>query len=116
MPSLWAGAVSWVKLDDKFTGHTKVLAAGPEAAWLHIEGLCYCAQQETDGVVLDNALAKLTQFSKPKAGKLAARLVEVGLWERNGAGYVIHDYLDYNPSKASLEIKRKAARKRMAKQ
>ena len=49
MPSLWAGAVSWVKLDDKFTGHTKVLAAGPEAAWLHLEGLCYCAQAETAG-------------------------------------------------------------------
>jgi hypothetical protein len=107
--------MSWVKLDDKFTGHTKVLAAGPEAAWLHIEGLCYCAQQETDGVILNAALAKLTQYSKPKAAKLADRLVEVGLWERNGTGYAIHDYLEYNPSKASLEEKRKAARERMAK-
>jgi len=107
--------VSWVKLDDNFAGHRKVLAAGLEAAWLHIEGLCYCAQQETDGAILDAALVKLTQFSKPKAERLAVRLVEVGLWERNGAGYVIHDYLEYNPSKKSLDEKRKAARERMAK-
>ena len=103
--------MSWVKLDDKFTGHTKVLAAGPEAAWLHIEGLCYCAQQETDGVILDTALVMLTQYSKPKAGKLAARLVEVGMWERNGAGYVIHDYLDYNPSRKELEARREIKRR-----
>ena len=108
-------AVSWVRLDDNFPGHRKVLAAGPEAAWLHVEALCYCSQQETDGVILDAALAKLTQFSKPKAARLAVRLVEAGLWERNGAGYAIHDYLDYNPSKKSLDEKRKAARERMAK-
>ena len=103
--------MSWVKLDDKFTGHTKVLAAGPEAAWLHIEGLCYCAQQETDGVIPDAALAHLTQFSKPKATKLAARLVEVGLWERNGTGWLVHDYLDYNPSKKELEARRETKRR-----
>ncbi len=99
-------AVSWVKVSDTLSGHRKILAAGPEASWLHIEGLCYCAQQETDGAIPDTALAKLTQYSKPKAMRLATRLVEVGLWERNGAGYAIHDYLDYNPSKKSLDEKR----------
>ncbi|KKN16062.1 hypothetical protein LCGC14_0979510 [marine sediment metagenome] len=103
--------MSWVKLDDNFAGHRKVLAAGLEAAWLHIEGLCYCAQQETDGAILDAALVKLTQFSKPKAERLAVRLVEVGLWERNGAGWLIHDYLDYNPSKKELEARRETKRR-----
>jgi len=104
-------AVTWVRLDDNFPGHRKVLAAGPEAAWLHVEGLCYCAHQQTDGAIPDAALVKLTQFSKPKALKLAARLVEAGLWERNGVGYAIHDYLDYNPSKKSLDEKREAKRR-----
>ena len=103
--------MSWVKLDDNFAGHRKVLAAGLEAAWLHIEGLCYCAQQETDGAILDAALVKLTQFSKPKAERLAVRLVEVGLWERNGTGYAIHDYLEYNPSKKELEARREIKRR-----
>jgi len=97
--------VTWVRLDDGFSGHGKVLAAGPEAAWLHVEGLCYCAQQKTDGMIPDAALAHLTQFSKPKAVKLAARLVEVGLWELNGTGWMVHDFLEYNPSRKSLEEK-----------
>ena len=107
--------MSWIKLSDTFSGHRKVLAAGPEAMWLHIEGLCYCAQQETDGAILEAALVRLTQFSKPKARKLAARLVDAGLWEVNGTGWKVHDYLEYNPSKKSLEEKRRAARERMAK-
>ncbi len=101
----------WVRLDDNFPGHRKVLAAGPEASWLHIEGLCYCAHQKTDGVIPEGALAKLTQFSKPKAAKLAARLVEAGLWELNGTGWMVHDYLDYNPSKKSLEEKHESKRR-----
>ncbi len=103
--------MSWVKLDDKLPGHRKILAASPEAAWLHIEGLCYCAQQETDGAIPDTALAMLTRFSKPKAMKLAARLVEVGLWERNSAGWLVHDYLDYNPSRKELEARREIKRR-----
>ncbi|KKL89691.1 hypothetical protein LCGC14_1912240, partial [marine sediment metagenome] len=51
------------------------------------------------------------RFSKPKAIKLAARLIEVGLWERNGTGYAIHDYLDYNPSKKELEARREIKRR-----
>ena len=97
MPSLWAEDMSWVKLDDGFADHPKVLAVSGDAVLLHL------------------ALSQLTRFSKPKAAKLAAKLVEVGLWERNGAGYAIHDYLEYNPSKKSLDEKRKAARERMAK-
>ena len=103
--------MSWVKLDDKFTGHPKVQAAGQAAAWLHVAGLCYAAQQETDGAIPDASLAGLGQYSGARARKLAERLVEVGLWERNGTGYVIHDYLEYNPSRKSLEEKRENNRR-----
>ena len=105
MPTLWPETVTWVRLDDNFPGHRKVLAASPEALWLHIEGLCYCAHQQTDGAIPSTALTKLTRFSKPKAARLAARLVEAGLWEVNGTGWMVHDYLDYNPSRQSLEEK-----------
>ena len=109
--SLAKDTMSWVRVDDKLSSHRKILAAGPAASWLHIEGLCYCALQETDGSIPGSALAMLTQYSKPKAAKLATKLVEVGLWERNGAGYAIHDYLEYNPSRKSLEEKRENNRR-----
>jgi len=104
--------VSWVKLDDGFADHPKVLAVSGDAVLLHLAGFCYCARQETDGAIPELALSQLTRFSKPKAAKLAARLVEVGLWERNGAGWLVHDYLDYNPSRESLKERRGWARER----
>ena len=107
--------MSWVKLDDGFATHPKVQAAGQSAAWLHVAGLCYAAQHLTDGAIPDSSLTGMGQFTGTRARSLAERLVEVGLWERNGAGYAIHDYLDYNPSRKSLEERRKAARERMAK-
>lgn len=107
--------MSWVRLDDKFPGHPKVKAAGKTAAWLHVAGLCYCAQHLTDGKLSESSLVGLGQFSGAQARKLAERLVEVGLWERNGTGYAIHDYLAYNPSKKDVEGKRRTARERMAK-
>lgn len=107
--------MSWVRLDDDFATHPKVKAAGRTAAWLHVAGLCYCAQHLTDGKISDSSLVGLGEFSRAQARKLAERLVEVKLWEVNGTGYVIHDYLVYNPSRASVEKKRQAARERMAK-
>ena len=107
--------MSWVKVSDGLATHPKVLAAGQAAAWLHVAGLCYAAQHLTDGAIPDSSLSGLGQFTRGRVRKLADRLVEVGLWERNGAGYAIHDYLDYNPSRSSVEERRKAARERMAK-
>ena len=107
--------MSWVKLDDGFATHPKVQAAGQAAAWLHVAGLCYAAQHLTDGAIPASSLIGLGQFSGARARSLADRLIEVGLWEKNGTGYAIHDYLSHNPSRNSVEEKRKAARERMAK-
>lgn len=49
-----------------------------------------------------------------RAYKLADLLVDAGLWEQNGNGYVIHDYLDYNPSRVEIEAKRAADAARKA--
>ncbi|MGH7265886.1 MAG: hypothetical protein ACREMB_13730, partial [Candidatus Rokuibacteriota bacterium] len=46
--------------------------------------------------------------------RMLAVLQEAGLTEPNGGGWLIHDYLDYNPSAEQAEHKRAAdaARKR----
>ena len=39
-----------------------------------------------------------------------ARMLEAGLWDAAPNGYVVHDYLDYNPTRASvLEDRAKVA-------
>lgn len=106
--------MSWVKLDDSFDGHKKVRRAGLEATGLHARALSH-AGKEMEGGHID------PEWVEERAGKrglkLAEKLVQVGLWEPNGNGWVIHDYLDYNPTREEWEAeraKRSAAGKRAA--
>ncbi len=103
----------WVKLDDGFTDHPKIMAVGPMAAWLHVCALCYCGRFLTDGEVPKVQVRKLADVKNPD--KLAGALVDAGLWFDAGNAYLIHDYLDYNPTREKVEQDREAARQRAAK-
>jgi hypothetical protein len=103
-PALERGLMTWVKLDDQFTDHPKVVAAGPLAAWLYICGLTYAARYLTDGFIPAAQVRRLADLGEPE--RLAERLVGVELWEREEAGYRIHDYLDFNPSAAQVRKER----------
>lgn len=87
--------MAWVKLDDSFPDHWKVVEAGEDAAWLYVAALCYANKHNTGGRVRASILPRL---SRKGGAKLAARLVDVGLWERDGDDYLIHDYHDYQPT------------------
>lgn len=102
----------WAKIDDKLHGHPKAAKAGLEALGLHLLAMSHCAAYETEGNID-------TSFPQEKAGdrarELVASLVEAGLWEVNGTGWKIHDWLKYNPSNAQakrLAKQRQAAGKR----
>lgn len=101
----------WAKLDDGFTDHPKVMAAGPLASWLFVCGLTYSARMLTDGFIPTTQVRKLADLDNAMA--LADRLVEVGLWERCDDGFLIHDYLEYQPSAEKVRTERKAAQERM---
>ena len=89
--------MAWAKLDDGFADHPKVIEAGPLASWLFVCGLTYCARQLTDGFIPAGQMRKLADVDNAK--ELAQTLVSVGLWEECDGGYMIHDYLEYNPSR-----------------
>lgn len=89
--------MAWAKLDDGFADHPKVIEAGPLASWLFVCGLTYCARQLTDGFIPAGQIRKLADVDNAK--ELAQTLVSVGLWEECDGGYMIHDYLEYNPSR-----------------
>jgi len=92
----------WVKLDDSFWANPKVVEAGNEAVGAYVRMLSYCGQQLTDGHIKDS-VAKV--IATPRVCK---RLVDHGLLERNGRGWDIPDFLDFNPSKEKVEATRKA--------
>lgn len=98
--------MAWVRLEDTFPEHPKIAEVGGDAAWLHVCGIAYCNRNLTDGFIPDGALGQLSDRRSPR--KLAQKLDAVGIWHRDPdrRGYVVHDYLDYNPTRAEVEAER----------
>lgn len=105
--------MTWVRLDDGFRDHPKVLAAGPLAGWLYVCALCYCSEHGTDGFIPKPVVPRLADIKGSE--KLAERLVEVGLWEKKTGGFQVHDYLEFQPSAEQVKNHRKANNERIAK-
>jgi hypothetical protein len=107
--------MSWAKVDDKLHAHPKAARAGLEALGLHLLAMSHVAAYETNGHV---EATFPNQKAGERAGTLVDRLVSSGLWEVNGYdgdGWIIHDWLKYNPSRVQakrLAKQRQAAGKR----
>ena len=81
---------------------------------MFIWGLCYCGRQLTDGFiahgVVHGCVLVATRGGREKA---CAALVLAGLWVEVEGGWRIHDYLAYNPDRASvLENRQRAAERK----
>lgn len=85
----------WIKLDDGFATHPKILRAGPMATVLQIRALCYACQNKTDGFLPAEVLPMLTIG----LGVTGENMVQHQLWELSTNGYQIHDYLLWNMSR-----------------
>jgi len=96
--------MAWVRLDDTFPEHPKVAKVGGDAAWLHVCALAYCNRHTTDGHIPDVMIGRLSD--RKNAEKLAGALVAIGLWDEADDGWVIHDYLDFQPSKEETDERR----------
>jgi hypothetical protein len=94
--------VTWVRLDDKMPRHPKVGTLSDAAFRAWIEGLCYSAEYLTDGFLP----AVFLRAVKPRT---KTELVQTGLWEQNGTGVYVHDFLDFQTSKDRVQADRRAA-------
>lgn len=107
----------WARLDDGFWSHPKTMRladVAPEAGFLHIRAISYSTRHMTDGFLSDSALTALMPDASERA-RATEVLVEEGVWYRDGdKGYVIHDFLDWNPSRAQIMEKRLRDRERKA--
>jgi hypothetical protein len=129
--------VTWVRLDDALEGHRKRRRAGLEAFGLWCAALCYCGRYHTDGYVDAEWMAGEAPHRRTR-DKLVGRLVSVGLLDPLAAGeqktvrdqhdndvkigpfssdgWVVHDFLDLNPSSVEIAGKREKERLKKAKQ
>lgn len=104
--------MGWVKIDDDFPYHPKVSRVGAEGIALFIESLCHSAKFLTDGRLTRLEVSGMRLVKKPL--KVAPKLVEAGLWEADGQDFVIHDYLEYQPSARDVRANREWARSKQS--
>lgn len=119
----------WVRIDEDFVQHPKVVQVGPFGVALQVAALCYANRNLTDGFVPYGAVRMLLDFnrigenigekvelwSEVGAMNIASRLVEAGLWEEVEDGFQIHDFEDYQPSRQDVLAEREKTRDRVAK-
>jgi hypothetical protein len=96
-------------------GHPKVIGLSDGAFRLYVAGLCYSARHLTDGVIPVSQVPILTPAYRKTH---LAELTDRALWApiADGKWYEIHDYLDWNFSRETVQKRRdmasRAARKR----
>ena len=87
-------------MDDKFHSHLKVITAGNAAVGLFARAGCWCSDHNSDGVIPFPVAAL---FGKPKE---IEALLAVGLWAKTDTGYVMPDFLEFNPSAEEVAERR----------
>ena len=104
--------MTWFRVDDNLCGNKKPRRAGLPAMGLWTIAGSYSSQQGLGGFIPEWYVQ-----TWPSGAKLAAKLVEAGLWspsEHDGdAGWEFHDWEQCNPSREKVEQDRSAARDRM---
>jgi len=111
--------MQWVRLDSQAFSHPKLLRAGAEACALWAAGLCHCNTHATNGRIdLDMIPLLFPPLGPLKAGRLAKRLCEVGLWHDRGDHYEVHDYEDFQAeaTKETVTARREYERSRKREQ
>lgn len=101
----------WFRLEDSFHAHPKVKRAGNAAVGLWIRCATYSAQYETDGLIPPEVYTGRDGYGTTRE---VEALIAARLWVVTDGGMLMPDYLDYNPSKADNDQRRKvdAERKR----
>jgi 5-methylcytosine-specific restriction endonuclease McrA len=115
--------VTWVRYDDNADQHPKwlelrgdgtnrALERGRRARCLHQSMMLWSGRMNSDGVIPITALPLVSTnalLTMPEALDAAQLLVDVKLLRRRtkrlGGGFEIHDFLDYQPSKETVQRK-----------
>lgn len=101
--------MTWVRIDDSFPNHPKIIGLSDGAFRLYITALCYSNAYLTDGIIPQKTVKKLSNM------RHISSLVEANLWEICGDDIKILGYEEYQFTKEKVETERKKAAERMAK-
>lgn len=129
----------WVRIDEDFAQHPKLVKVGPLGMAMQVAALCYCNRNLTDGFVPWGVARALLSWeflgqqearsNKPfqiavvsgiggddvSSDFVIRLLLDAEVWEEVDGGYLIHDYDEYQPTRAEVlaerEMRQAAGRK-----
>lgn len=99
----------YAQFDDRYDDHRKTKRAWrtqPAAVGLHAMAITYCNRHKTDGLLDADWVEEKLSLSPLSAKQQQAAievLLEHGLFEREGDNYKVHDFLEWNRSRAQRE-------------
>ena len=96
----------WVRLDDHLPSNRKIALLSDRALKLYIFALCWASANLTEGRIAERELPLIARIRSPKTA--ADELEKAGLWDQAVDGWVIHDFLEYNPDRARVKAQRAA--------
>ena len=91
----------WVRLDDNFDEHPKVVQLDDHALALFVCGLAYCNRNLTDGFI-PTTVGRYRLRLPADAAKGIAGLEAAGLWDPVEDGWRVHDYQEYQPCRDAV--------------
>ena len=97
--------MTWVKLDDGWPNNHKVEPLTDKAKLLYICSLCYCGRNLTDGV-LNKKATGIVLAESGASRRHVVELHEAELWDRLEDGYLVHDFLEHNPTAEEVRRRR----------
>lgn len=104
--------MTWIRIDDNFPDHPKIIGLSNHAFRTHIQGLCYCGRFLTDGFI---PFAAINSMINEPENKPTDELESAGLWVRDDKGFHILNYQEYQSTKAEVEVIKTRNRERTQK-
>lgn len=103
--------LSTIRISVNLMSNPKVQGVRNGSFRLYIASICYAGMHLTDGVIDDALLRNLDGYTPRREREL----IKARLWEKADKAMKVHDFLQWNDSKADVERDRLFSRNRMRK-
>ncbi len=88
--------MAWLRVDDGFPGHPKLVRLSRPDRWTWLEVLVYCARYRTGGEV-PASIGEALKYATPAFLNRCLELNLLDHSEHDGDAYHVHDWAIYNP-------------------
>ena len=95
---------TWIRLSDRIGEHPKTMQVPRAHRWALVDLLGYCSRNLTDGFIPAEMVRRLIDQDELES------LCFAGFLHKSPGGYTIHDYLEWQTPRESIERRRAAGR------